>query len=73
MQRYVDALQAFERVTQLQSNYVAAWRKKGDVLFQLKRFEESVVVYEQALKLDANDGDAYIGKGNALKQLGRLR
>ncbi len=47
------------------------WRKEGDALRELKRYEEALSAYEQALRLDPNFADAYINKGIALRELKR--
>src|SRR5258708_4540743 len=47
------------------------WRKEGNALYDLKRYEEALAAHEQAIRLDRNYADAYYNKGNALFGLGR--
>ncbi len=44
---------------------------KGDVLYDLERFEEALDTYEKALQLDPHYFSAFKGKGNALYKLKR--
>ena len=55
MQDYQDALRAFEQAIRLDPRYALAWRKKGDVLRQMNRREESLAAYERATKLDTGE------------------
>ena len=47
------------------------WLEEGDVLYNLKRYEEALVAYEQAIRLDPNYVLAYDNKGDALYRLKR--
>jgi tetratricopeptide (TPR) repeat protein len=48
------------------------WYRKGNALFDLKRYEEALEAYEKAIELNPEDAaDAWNGKGSALEALGR--
>ena len=48
-----------------------AWANRGNVLNDLKRYEEALESYDMAIKLDANNQQAWIKRGNILKYLDR--
>jgi tetratricopeptide (TPR) repeat protein len=58
-----EALALNERSLQLNPNNVRAWKKKGEVLQNLKRDEEALEAYDRALQLDPKYPDAWIAKG----------
>lgn len=45
--------------------------EEGNALYNLKRYEEALVSYEQAIRLDPNDSTIYYRKGFALESLER--
>jgi tetratricopeptide (TPR) repeat protein len=47
------------------------WLNEGIALYDLKRYDEALVAYEQAIRLDPNFAIAYYGKGVALRNLKR--
>jgi len=47
------------------------WRKEGNALRDLKRYEEALAAHEQAIRLDRNYASAYYNKGAVLGNLGR--
>ena len=46
---------------------------EGDALFQEKRYDGALALYDQAIQLDPQYETAYIGKGNALSALNRYQ
>ncbi|HEU5198190.1 MAG TPA: CHAT domain-containing protein [Ktedonobacterales bacterium] len=71
VQRYSEALDAYEQATRLAPNDARPYKGKGDALWWLKRYEASLAAYEQAIHLDPNFGRAYYGMGLALSRLGQ--
>lgn len=67
LHHYNEALAAFNRVLQVDSNFLSAHNSKGDALYHLERLEEALQAYEQALQLDAASVWAWYGKGNVLR------
>jgi len=47
------------------------WRKEGNALYDLKRYEEALAAHEQAIRLDRNYASAYYNKGAVLGNLER--
>ena len=50
-----EAVRSWERATELDPTYPAAWNNLGIGYEQLGRFKEAREAYEEALKLDANN------------------
>ena len=46
------------------------WISKGDVLRDLKRYEEALLSYDRAINLNPKEELAWIYKGIALRDLG---
>jgi tetratricopeptide (TPR) repeat protein len=64
-------LDAYEQAIQLDPTSAYAYILKGDVLYDLERYEEALTDYEQALQLDPENPYTYIFKGQALDGLER--
>jgi serine/threonine protein kinase len=82
LERYEEALAAYEQAIQLPPNEVRGSqgrlftlkrcsKGKGDVLSALGRSEEARAAYEQFIQLDPKDGDGSKGKGDVFSALGR--
>jgi predicted O-linked N-acetylglucosamine transferase (SPINDLY family) len=52
-------------------NFSTAFTNKGNVLHELKRFDEALQSHEEALRIKPNYAEAHNNKGNALKELKR--
>src|SRR6266851_458729 len=73
LQRYQEALAAYEQAIHLDPNFALAYKNKGWTLNNLKRYQEALVAYEQAIHLDPNLALAYKNKGWTLNNPERLR
>jgi tetratricopeptide (TPR) repeat protein len=71
LNRYEEALAAYEQALRLDPNDADAYNNKGNALTGLNRYEEALAAYEQALRLDPNYTYAYNNKGYALYGLKR--
>ena len=71
LNRYEEALAAYERASRLDPTFVEAYGCKGIVLLKLKRYEEALATFEQAISLNPNDADIYFGKSIILRNLNR--
>jgi Flp pilus assembly protein TadD len=69
LNRYEEALTAFEQAIHLDPNYALAYIMKGWTLNNLKLYEEALAAYDQAIRLDPNYAVTYNNKGNALRNL----
>jgi tetratricopeptide (TPR) repeat protein len=70
--RFEEALQAFDRATQLKPDAVELWRHRGNVLVDLKRPDQALLSFQEVLKLNPRDRDAAYNSGSMLLQLKRL-
>ncbi len=65
------ALSLFDEATALDPEWAYPWYGKGNVLDDLKRYEEALAAYEKAIALDSEYTYASNGKGNVLDDLKR--
>jgi protein-L-isoaspartate(D-aspartate) O-methyltransferase len=73
LQKFEEALAAFEQAIRLDPNYIEAHQEKGMTLHNLKRYEEALEALEQVIRLDPNRVHPYLTKGNALNALKRYK
>ncbi|MEL7039318.1 MAG: tetratricopeptide repeat protein [Cyanobacteria bacterium J06592_8] len=66
---YDEAVQAYDRALQLDSNAAEVWNNRGVVLTKLQRYHEAIAAYEQALQLRSEYADAWNNRGVALGKL----
>jgi tetratricopeptide (TPR) repeat protein/tRNA A-37 threonylcarbamoyl transferase component Bud32 len=71
LQRYKEAVSAYDRVIQAKSNDYLAWFKRGIALENLNHYEEAVASYDQVLQLQPEDYLAWLKRGVALENLRR--
>ncbi len=71
LQRYDEAIHAYDQAIRLDPNYATAYYNKGNSLRNLQRYDEAIRAYDQAIRLDPNDAAAYYNKGNSLRNLQR--
>jgi len=69
MQRYEEALVAFEQALALNSDNVLAWFLKGMTLRILKQPQEALAAFEQSLFLDPKATKSWMMKGETLLAL----
>ncbi len=55
LERYQEALAAYEQVIALDPTFAGAYEDKGDSLLKLGRYEEALTAYEQALRADSDN------------------
>jgi tetratricopeptide (TPR) repeat protein len=49
------------------------WLQDGNALYELNRYDEALVAYDQAIRLDPNYAIAYKNRGITLERLGRKK
>ena len=59
---FKDALDFYDKLSEMAPS-TGIYRRKGNILFALCKFEESRESYEQSLKLDDENLYAYLGRG----------
>ncbi len=68
---YERAIQDFDQVIKLDSNFKYAYNDRGAAFSDLGQNERAIQDYNQAIKLDPNFRMVYNNRGNAYKALGR--
>ncbi|MCT7958411.1 tetratricopeptide repeat protein [Laspinema palackyanum] len=66
------ALNAFNRVIELEPNHAGAWMNRGNALFNLQQAEEALSAYDRAIELRPDDGFSWGARGDALYDLERI-
>ncbi len=70
--RLEEALEAYNKATELDPQLAEAWYNKGVALDELGRLEEALEAYNKATEIDPQLAKAWYNKGVALYKLGRL-
>ncbi|GIU71488.1 MAG: hypothetical protein KatS3mg003_0967 [Candidatus Nitrosocaldaceae archaeon] len=71
LQRYEEAIEAYNKALEINPNYAEAWNNKGYALAKLQRYEEAIEAYNKALEINPNYAEAWNNKGYALDELQR--
>lgn len=71
LNRFQDALVAYEKALKLDQYEAGGYGGKGEVLLALDRPKEALSAFEEALRLDKDNADYYYGKGRTLAKLSR--
>jgi len=71
--KFTQALVAYTRAIDQDSNNAQGWNLKGLTLWELKRYEVAIGAYSTAVKRDPDYAIAWINLGNALFFLDRYR
>ena len=66
------ALELLSKAIVAKSDFAHAHSNRGNVLKELKRFEEALVSYDQAITIKPDFADAYYNRGLALMELKRV-
>jgi tetratricopeptide (TPR) repeat protein len=72
-QRYEDALNSFEKASQLNPNLSEAWIGKARALRQLKRYEEAIAANDQAIQIQPMNPWSWFERAYALLNLKQYR
>ncbi len=59
------AIEAFDRVIELNASYPNAYFNRGEIHFQNKRFDAAIADYSQAIALDSKDPSLACARGHA--------
>lgn len=59
---FKKALFYLDEVNQIEPNS-GTYRRKGNILFKLKRYDDALVCYEQSLDMNNSNAYSYLGKG----------
>lgn len=66
------ALNAFNRVIELEPNHAGAWMNRGNALFNLEQAEDALSAYDRAIELRPDDGFSWGARADALYDLERI-
>ncbi|HEY9813110.1 MAG TPA: tetratricopeptide repeat protein [Candidatus Sericytochromatia bacterium] len=69
LNKYEDALNAYQKAINLKPEYLEAWLAKGKMLLALKRDQDALTAYEQAIQIKQDTVEAWVGRGYALESL----
>jgi tetratricopeptide (TPR) repeat protein/SAM-dependent methyltransferase len=67
----VDALDSYNRAIAIESDFADAHNNRGNVLRDLRRFDDAFAAYDKALALNPDLAGAWLGRGNVFHQLRR--
>jgi tetratricopeptide (TPR) repeat protein len=71
MQRYDQAITAYDQALAFDGPDATVLTNKGDALFELKRYDEALAIFDEALTLDPNNTLLLAYKGDTLANLQR--
>ncbi|MBE9199465.1 MULTISPECIES: serine/threonine-protein kinase [unclassified Nodularia (in: cyanobacteria)] len=71
LQRYQDALAAYQEAVNINPDFVPGWSGQGKTLSELKKYEEALAAYDQAIQIQPDYLEAWIGRGFVLQTLQR--
>jgi tetratricopeptide (TPR) repeat protein len=86
MDRFQEALDAYDRALEIDASVASVWRNKGGVYYSLGNaaqldgqrenadsyYQQALAVYDRALELDPHYAYAWNGKGRVYRQTGQL-
>lgn len=71
LQRYKDALVAYQKAVEIRPNYAQAWNGQGKTLSRLKQYKEALTAYDKSIQLRPDYVEAWSGRGFVLQSLQR--
>ncbi|PSB01143.1 serine/threonine-protein kinase [Merismopedia glauca] len=66
LQKYDEALTAFDRALQKQPDSIDAWNGKGTALLKLNKYDLAIAAFEKSTTIDPKSFAAWLHKGEAL-------
>jgi tetratricopeptide (TPR) repeat protein len=71
LEQYEQAIAAFDKVIELDSEHFEAWFNRAAILHRLKRDEEAIASYTRAIEINPDYSSAWLNRGNAFWHLER--
>ncbi|ULP71820.1 Serine/threonine-protein kinase C [Nodularia sphaerocarpa UHCC 0038] len=71
LQRYQDALAAYQEAVNISPDFVPGWSGQGKTLSELKKYQEALAAYDQAIQIQPDYVEAWSGRGFVLRNLQR--
>ena len=69
--KFMDAIQCFDRVIEMEPGHVQAWQDKGVCLKELGRYEEAIQCFDRVITLSPSNPEIYYFKGECLEKIGK--
>jgi len=69
--KYKEAIEAYDKVLEVDPNNAKEWYNKGYCLSKLGRYDEALKAYDKALELDPTNIKAWYNKGVTLLEIGK--
>jgi tetratricopeptide (TPR) repeat protein len=63
LQRYPEALAAFDKAVQIRQDYPEAWNGRAQVLTQLKQYPKALDAYDRAIQIDPQSWESWSDRG----------
>ena len=73
LQRYQDALAAYEKAVNIRPDYAQGWNGQGQTLYELKEYKQALTAYDKAIQIQPDYLQAWSGRGFALQKLQRYK
>jgi len=73
LERYEEALKAFEKAIEINPQFVEAWNGKGIALYNRERYKEALKAFNKAIKIDPQFAEAQYSKGVAFGGRGEYK
>jgi len=69
--KFQEALQAFDRVLEIEPGHAGAWNGRGICLKELGRYEEAIQCFNKVIAINPGDEEVYYNRGESLEKLGK--
>lgn len=73
LQRYTEAIAAFEQAIEIQQEYYLAWKFNGLAHNKLGNYTDAIASFDKAIELQADCFETWYGHASALFKLGRYK
>jgi PAS domain S-box-containing protein len=69
--KFIDAIQCFDRVIEMEPGHSQAWQDKGVCLKELGRYEEAIQCFDRVVLLSPSNPEIYYFKGECFEKIGK--
>jgi tetratricopeptide (TPR) repeat protein len=69
LNKYDEAIKAFDKAIEINPQYSLAWYNKGRALYKLNKYDEAIKAYDKAIEINPQNSDAWSNKGAVLVYL----
>ncbi|OUL35504.1 serine/threonine-protein kinase [Nostoc sp. 106C] len=73
LQRYQDALAAYNKAVDIRPNYAQGWYGRGNSLSALKQYKEALAAYDKAIQIQPDYLEAWSSRGFVLENSQRYK